>query len=887
MPRLSVLIPALNEQATLAHVVDAVVATGRAHEIVIVDDGSTDDTPAIVRALEQRHPSLVRGVRHATPRGKGAAVRSGLAVATGELILVQDADLEYDPADFPALLAPFDDPAVVAVYGSRNLRPNPRSSWSFYWGGRLLSWIANALYGSRLTDESTGYKVVRAEAMRALDLRADGFDFCAELTGKLLRRGVKIHEVPIGYRPRSHADGKKIRWRDGLGAVRVLATQRFPGWPVLAAALLIAAATAIAYGNSFSGAFVFDDRGAILDNPTIRQLRPLADVLSPPIHGLPVTGRPLTNLSFALNYAANGTQPAGYHAVNFAIHLGCALLLFGVLRRTLRQACWGGRFDAHAVPLAASAALLWAVHPLTTAAVTYISQRAESLASLCILGVWYAFIRSAGSSRSRSWLAVSVAACWVGIGVKEIVAAIPLFVALYDRIFFHASWREGFRARRFYYLLLVASWVPLAWLIQGTENRGGTWAGEAGYSPWEYALIQSEAVVHYLRLVAWPAPLVFDYGRNMAIPSLASIWPQAALLLALVSATVFAVWRRLAVALPGVVFFAILAPTSSFLPIADPMFEHRMYLPAAAVIVLVVLVVYRWAGPRAGWAVPLLAGLLGGATIARNADYRTPLALWEDTVAKRPSNARAQGNLGEVLSQQQRHAEALPHFEAAYRLAPHLPLTPHNLANALDLLGRREEAIRFYHEALVLQPRNILVRTNLANALANSGALDEALGQYEAALREAPDFPAALAGYGRALLRARRGEEAIAAFRRAAELSPGDADAQFNLGDALGRERRFAEAIVALREAVRWRPDHVAALNNLGNALLLTRQVPDAIAVLEQALRVRPDAATHTTLGLALLLSERRGDAIAQFEAALRLNPDHAPARRALERLKK
>lgn len=227
MPRLSVLIPVLNEAATLERVTEAVVATGRADEIVIIDDGSSDESPSVIAALERAHPQQVRSVRHAARRGKGAAVRSGLAVATGDLVLIQDADLEYSPADFPALLAPFADPGVQAVYGSRNLQPNPRSSPAFYWGGRLLSWLTNRLYGSCISDESTGYKVVRTDMLRALDLRLDGFEFCSELTGKLLRRGCTIREVPIRYRPRSFAAGKKIRWRDGLTAMAVLLRLRF------------------------------------------------------------------------------------------------------------------------------------------------------------------------------------------------------------------------------------------------------------------------------------------------------------------------------------------------------------------------------------------------------------------------------------------------------------------------------------------------------------------------------------------------------------------------------------------------------------------------------------------------------------------------------------
>lgn len=224
---LSVIIPARNEAATLARVVERVIATGLAGEVIVVDDGSDDDTEVVLRAISEAHPASIRILRHATPRGKGAATRTGLAACRGDIILVQDADLEYDPAEYPALLAPFADARVDAVYGSRNLRANPRSSFAYYWGGRGLSRAVNLLYGAALTDESTGFKLVRAPVMRSLGLRCDGFAFCAELTSHLLRRGCVIREVPISYRPRTHAEGKKIRWRDGIIAIAVMLRLRF------------------------------------------------------------------------------------------------------------------------------------------------------------------------------------------------------------------------------------------------------------------------------------------------------------------------------------------------------------------------------------------------------------------------------------------------------------------------------------------------------------------------------------------------------------------------------------------------------------------------------------------------------------------------------------
>jgi glycosyltransferase involved in cell wall biosynthesis len=227
--RLSIVIPVYNEAATITQVVEQVLEVelgGIEKEIVIVNDGSTDGTDTVLDTLAARWPSLLQVVHHERNQGKGAAICTALEHVTGDVVITQDADLEYDPQDYPALLVPFEDPAVQVVYGSRSLRPNPRSSWSFYWGGRLLSWVANFLYGSHITDEATGYKLFRTDLLRSLDLQPTRFEFCPEVTGKLLRRGIRIHEVPISYRPRSVAEGKKINWRDGLRAIWTLLKYR-------------------------------------------------------------------------------------------------------------------------------------------------------------------------------------------------------------------------------------------------------------------------------------------------------------------------------------------------------------------------------------------------------------------------------------------------------------------------------------------------------------------------------------------------------------------------------------------------------------------------------------------------------------------------------------
>jgi glycosyltransferase involved in cell wall biosynthesis len=225
--KLSVIIPVYNEAATLEEIITRVRATGLAAEIIVVDDSSSDNSPAILRRLQNSTYPPLQILRHAQNQGKGAAIRTGLSAVTGDLVLVQDADLEYDPADYPVLLAPFADAKVKVVYGSRNLRPNGHSSFAFYWGGRLLSIITNLLYGSRITDEATGYKVFCADLLKEIGLESNGFEFCPEVTGKILRRKIPIHEVPISYYPRTWAEGKKIQWYDGPIAVWNLIKYRF------------------------------------------------------------------------------------------------------------------------------------------------------------------------------------------------------------------------------------------------------------------------------------------------------------------------------------------------------------------------------------------------------------------------------------------------------------------------------------------------------------------------------------------------------------------------------------------------------------------------------------------------------------------------------------
>ncbi|MEA2081761.1 MAG: glycosyltransferase family 2 protein, partial [Elusimicrobiota bacterium] len=225
--KVSVIIPFYNEEKYLGEIVGKVLARPEVSEIVAADDGSTDGSRGLMEAAAAKDPRLkIVGLKRNT--GKGAAVKAALKSATGDIIIIQDADLEYDPDDYPVLLEPFKKLEVRVVYGSRLLRKNNGISYfSFAAGGILLTKITNLLYGSSITDEPTGYKVFRSDVIKSLFLYARGFEFCPEVTAKIIKKGEKIYEVPISYTPRKIYQGKKIRFRDGLIAIWTLVKYRF------------------------------------------------------------------------------------------------------------------------------------------------------------------------------------------------------------------------------------------------------------------------------------------------------------------------------------------------------------------------------------------------------------------------------------------------------------------------------------------------------------------------------------------------------------------------------------------------------------------------------------------------------------------------------------
>jgi glycosyltransferase involved in cell wall biosynthesis len=220
--KLSIIIPAYNEEKTIEELVKRVfeVELPVQKEIIAVDDGSADKTLQILQNLQAKYGIVVAGL--AKNSGKGAAIREGLKKATGDLVIIQDADLEYDPGDYNSLLKPFFEDNAQVVYGSRILGSKKRGKLTYYLGGLGVTLAANIICGIKITDEPTCYKVFKRDLINSLDLKCRGFEFCPEVTAKIARRKIKIFEVPISYNPRSKQDGKKINWKDGFAAIWTL-----------------------------------------------------------------------------------------------------------------------------------------------------------------------------------------------------------------------------------------------------------------------------------------------------------------------------------------------------------------------------------------------------------------------------------------------------------------------------------------------------------------------------------------------------------------------------------------------------------------------------------------------------------------------------------------
>ncbi|MEZ6111683.1 MAG: tetratricopeptide repeat protein [Pirellulaceae bacterium] len=543
-------------------------------------------------------------------------------------------------------------------------------------------------------------------------------------------------------------------------------------------ALLLIAIGAI-YGGFLDTPFVFDDWGHLTDGANLRKLTD-GQVWN-------LGSRWFGSLTFAVNYAIHGDSVVGYHLVNVAIHMLAAVTLYAIVDWTLRTSPSCAAFRDQAAWLAFAVALLWSVHPLHTQAVTYLVQRFESLASLFYLLAFWALLQTQSSTKPKRWYVASWAACFLSMATKEIGATAPVMLLWFDRAFLAENWGEIRRRRWGYYLLLATVWLMPAWyygvLGQKSVSEGFVAAKSdaaltavvhasdddadkhvvdisagshfrVGETPsrWDYLISQPAVLLRYVRLAFLPTGQCFD----QAWPPVSN-WREAAMpglvVLAILMATTYGASRGRRWAFLSGWFFITISPASSFVPLPDLYFEHRMYLPLIAVVVATVLVASslgRAGVSRFGWsrgqvrfggrvALALAAILLGTATIGRNTVYVSEISLWADTVVKAPHNSRAFFNLAHRLQEADRHDEAAPLYARAARLQPGMPDCHNNLGESLIRLGEFSAARRELETALQLAPGYPQAHNNLGVLLMLVGdPVDEAVEHFRAAVDGVP-----------------------------------------------------------------------------------------------------------------------------------------------------
>jgi len=394
-------------------------------------------------------------------------------------------------------------------------------------------------------------------------------------------------------------------------------------WQIWLAAGIIIAAGIIVYFNSFDGVFLYDDTKSIVENPHIRSLWPLSEAMSFPLaeSGATVAGRPILSLSFAINYALFGPEPWGYHLVNLAIHIFAGLLLFGIVRRTLSLKQFQQRYGQQAIWPAVAVALLWLVHPVQSESVTYIVQRAESMMGMFFLLTLYCAVRGFQSNRGYLWYIVSVLSCALGMGTKEVMVAAPVIVLLYDYVFISRSLKDSVRRHLVFYVVLATTWIiPVTQILLTREMIS---VDLQIIDPLKYTLTH---------------PLVMDYNWPTA-DSITGVFPAGFVILSMLVLTGWGLIRRRWFGFVGAWFFFILAPSSSFVPTAQNLHVHRMYLSLAAVIVLVVvgwefLLHKPWGGQEGKYPRQVITGGLvlaivvtfGYLTYERNKAYQSAYA---------------------------------------------------------------------------------------------------------------------------------------------------------------------------------------------------------------------------------------------------------------------
>jgi len=617
----------------------------------------------------------------------------------------------------------------------------------------------------------------------------------------------------------------------------------------------------IAYGNSFTVPFVFDDEGFT----EVELIKNLSRFFSS--EGYAYNSRRfIGNLTFALNYHFGGMDVVGYHMVNVAIHLMTACLVSVLVRITFKTL-----FFTQTSPPSESiitfcqlfAALLFVAHPIQTQAVTYISQRLASLATLFYLAAVVSYVKARlvmvkngerctatgdedidhkknaafFSLPAVGWFFLTLVCSVLAMRTKEIAATLPLVIILYEFSFFGISDRKK-RLLILAPILLTILVIPVSLAL--SERPIGELLSDVDQQTRlqtlmprsVYLLTQCSVIATYLRLLLLPINQNLDYDY----PAFSTfLTPRVMVGFLLICALLgLALWmyrksaindeREVSADGPSFVplyrliafgifwFFITLLVESSIIPIVDVIFEHRLYLPNIGIFIAAAaggaLLLNRLSARSAWIIVAIVTAALTGATLMRNQVWQTPVSLWRDVAKKSPGKTRPHDNYGRALAEQGLLEEAVVEFKRALEISPN-GYAHYNLASALDIMGRPDEAIPHFLRAIQFEPTLELAENNLAIAYLATNQIDEAITHFRQAVKLNPTAPNFRNNLGDTLYSSGSFEEAIQHLRKAVELAPGYAKAHHNLGRALLAAGDIQQGELHLQEAVRLAPDNL------------------------------------------------------------------------------
>lgn len=669
--------------------------------------------------------------------------------------------------------------------------------------------------------------------------------------------------------------------------------------------VLIVLSVFAAYANSLRGQFLFDDFPSIVNNHSIRSLWPLTQSSWGP-QNTPTAGRPIANLSFALTYSQFQLNVFGYHLTSIVIHALNAVLLFAILHRTLSRSLVNSHWSKIASYVGFVVALLWAIHPLQTESVSYMTQRTELLMAFFFLLTLYA-ARLAWDAESPYsnvfWQFISILSCALGMASKEVMVAAPIIVVLYDMTVLKQSTAYLWKKRIVLYLGLASTWLLLAYLLS-TNPRGNSVGMNLSYSPVDYFTTQLWAITNYLWLTIWPANLCGDYGI-FSIKEPETWFPCLVLLLFLAGMTVWSWLKCRRISFLGICFFLILAPTSSFIPIvSEPVAERRMYLPLAAMVALVVFGTVEGAKrclgrfesrlisvPKMIELVLLLAGSMlaivyGRVTYERNRVFKNEIAFWTDVSQKRPLNGRAFSSLGAADFDEKKFDLAWKNFQRAIEIDPSDADPYYNLGKLHTELGNTLMALSSYEQAIALNPLIAEPYCNRALLLVGQERKEEAIQSYLSAIKVDPALSVAHLGLGNIFFSQERFVEAIEQFRETLRLDPRSSNAYANLGALYAHQGEYDEANKWLTQAIKITPKHSGALFNLGLSYAAIGKNERAIDFYTQCVTSQPnDSEAWLRLGKLYFNQGESEQARRCYQQALHAKPDLDDAQKALEEL--